>query len=48
MVSLRLPPPSCMTTIEPLCAFEMTLEAIAPTPGVAQSRGSTSQVTVVM
>ena len=33
-------------TSEPLWAFRITFEAIAPTPGSAQSRGSTSQLTV--
>ena len=37
-----------MTTIEPLWALWITFEVIAPTPGLAQSLGSTSQLTVVI
>ena len=43
----RAPPPSCMTTIEPGLAWPTTLALIASVPGVDQSRGSTSQTTVV-
>src|SRR5215213_4911563 len=47
IVSPRAPlGPSCMTTMDPLWALWITFETIALTPGLAQSRGSTSQLMV--